>query len=261
MKKLKENVHAIQVGCQNCEGAHLDKDCPLNKEVKSIKEAKYGEFGRPSPFSNGSKYRIGPPGYYTRIDNRPPFGEKKPSLEELMNKHLEESTRRRAEMEEWVKKLQENAEINTQNQRASLKNLETQIKQLTKEFQTKAANEINNSSFDQELVKDPRSRSFDDFDLEIDQLADEYELGIRKKGHMLDDILENYRKVQGDNTYWWHDQKSEKEERREMRVNIEDYDPPRVHVETFEIKKYSFENGQSFICVAKELMDALPLGR
>ncbi|GJQ98663.1 hypothetical protein Tco_0009802 [Tanacetum coccineum] len=26
MKKLKENVHAIQVGCQNCEGAHLDKD-------------------------------------------------------------------------------------------------------------------------------------------------------------------------------------------------------------------------------------------
>ncbi|GJW08279.1 hypothetical protein Tco_1570702 [Tanacetum coccineum] len=45
MKKLKENVHAIQVGCQNCGGAHLDKDCPLKEEVKSIKEAKYGEFG------------------------------------------------------------------------------------------------------------------------------------------------------------------------------------------------------------------------
>ncbi|GKC08143.1 hypothetical protein Tco_0999753 [Tanacetum coccineum] len=27
MKKLKENVHAIQVGCQNRGGAHLDKDC------------------------------------------------------------------------------------------------------------------------------------------------------------------------------------------------------------------------------------------
>ncbi|GKF30614.1 hypothetical protein Tco_0100412, partial [Tanacetum coccineum] len=34
MKKLKENVHAIQVGCQTCEGAYLDKDCPLNEEVK-----------------------------------------------------------------------------------------------------------------------------------------------------------------------------------------------------------------------------------
>ncbi|GKF71014.1 hypothetical protein Tco_0207128, partial [Tanacetum coccineum] len=117
--------------------------------VKSIEEAKYGEFGRPSPFSNGAKYRVGPPGYYTRIDNRPPFRENRLSLEELMNKPLEESTRRRAEMEEWVKKLQENAEINTRNQSASLKNLETQIEQLTKEFHTKAANEMNNSSFDQ----------------------------------------------------------------------------------------------------------------
>nr|GEX95169.1 hypothetical protein [Tanacetum cinerariifolium] len=65
-----------------------------------------------------------------------------------MYKHLEESTRRRAEMEEWVKKLQENAQINTQNQSASLKNLETQIEQLTKEFHTKAVNKINNSTFD-----------------------------------------------------------------------------------------------------------------
>ncbi|GKF64387.1 putative ribonuclease H-like domain-containing protein, partial [Tanacetum coccineum] len=38
-------------------------------------------------------------------DNHPSFGEKKLSLEELMNKHLKESTRRRAEMEEWVKKF------------------------------------------------------------------------------------------------------------------------------------------------------------
>ncbi|GKD54303.1 reverse transcriptase domain-containing protein [Tanacetum coccineum] len=149
MKKLKENVHAIQVGCQNCGGAHLDKDCPLKEEVKSVKEAKYGEFGRSSPFSNGAKYRVGPPGYYTRMDNRPPFGEKRPSLEELMNKHLEESTRRRTEMEEWVKKLQDNAEINSRNQSASLKNLETQIEQLTREFHTKAANDVNNPSVEQ----------------------------------------------------------------------------------------------------------------
>ncbi|GKF42631.1 hypothetical protein Tco_0125973 [Tanacetum coccineum] len=52
MKKLKENVHAIQVGCQNYGGAHLDKGCTLKEEVKSIEEAKYGEFRRPSPFSN-----------------------------------------------------------------------------------------------------------------------------------------------------------------------------------------------------------------
>ncbi|GJW19358.1 reverse transcriptase domain-containing protein [Tanacetum coccineum] len=107
--------------CQNCGGAHLDKDCPLKEEVKSVEEVKYGEFRRSSPFSNGAKYRVGPPGYYTCMENRPPFREKRPSLEELMNKHMEESTRRRTEMEEW----------------------------LTREFYTKAANDVNNSSVDQ----------------------------------------------------------------------------------------------------------------
>ncbi|GKF12683.1 hypothetical protein Tco_0050609 [Tanacetum coccineum] len=47
MKKLKENVHAIQVGCQICEGPHLDKECPLNEEVKQVKEVNYGKFRRP----------------------------------------------------------------------------------------------------------------------------------------------------------------------------------------------------------------------
>ncbi|GJS86045.1 hypothetical protein Tco_0752586 [Tanacetum coccineum] len=43
MKKLKESVHAIQVGCQICEGPHLDKDCPLNEEVKQVEDVRYGE--------------------------------------------------------------------------------------------------------------------------------------------------------------------------------------------------------------------------
>ncbi|GJV76665.1 hypothetical protein Tco_1508249 [Tanacetum coccineum] len=111
MKKLKENVHAIQVGCQTCEGPHLDKECPLNEEVKSVEEVKYGKFGRPSPFNNGNGYKY-----------------------------------RVVKMEEWVKKLQENTEINTRNQSASFKNLEIEIKQLTKEFHAKTASEVPNSS-------------------------------------------------------------------------------------------------------------------
>nr|GEU92261.1 hypothetical protein [Tanacetum cinerariifolium] len=59
MNKLKENVHAIQVGCQLCDGPHLDKECPLNEEAKSVEEVKYGE-GHSSPF-NGAKYHVGPP--------------------------------------------------------------------------------------------------------------------------------------------------------------------------------------------------------
>ncbi|GJV55540.1 hypothetical protein Tco_1456545 [Tanacetum coccineum] len=83
----------------------LDKECPLNKEVNSVEKVKYGKFGNSSPFRNGAKYRMGPTRYYTRIDNRPSFGEKRLSLEEFMSKHLEESTQKRAEIEKWVKKL------------------------------------------------------------------------------------------------------------------------------------------------------------
>ncbi|GJS78678.1 hypothetical protein Tco_0728559 [Tanacetum coccineum] len=80
----------------------LDKDCPLNEEVKQVEEVRYGEFGRTAPFngSNGGKFRVGPPGYYTKIDNRPPYGEKRQSLEELLAKHQEEYARRSTEIEE-----------------------------------------------------------------------------------------------------------------------------------------------------------------
>ncbi|GKB29310.1 cysteine-rich receptor-like protein kinase, partial [Tanacetum coccineum] len=78
MKKLKENVH--------------------------LEEVKYGEFRCSTPFngSNGAKFCVGPSRYYTRTDNRPPYGEKRPSLEELMKNHQEESARRSAEMKEWI---------------------------------------------------------------------------------------------------------------------------------------------------------------
>ncbi|GKC98917.1 hypothetical protein Tco_1169192 [Tanacetum coccineum] len=70
MKKLEENVHAIQVECENYGGHHLNKECQLHKEVHRDTTLVWT------------------------------FGEKKLNLEELMNKHIEESTRKRAEMEE-----------------------------------------------------------------------------------------------------------------------------------------------------------------
>ncbi|GJU10105.1 hypothetical protein Tco_1132501 [Tanacetum coccineum] len=230
-------------------GPHLEKECPLNEEVKQVEEVKYGEFGRPAPFNGSNEAKF------------------------------EESARRSAEMEEWIKKLQESAEINTRNQSASLKNLEAQIEQLTKELHSRTINEAPSSSTRQckvvnadhetpnipisssklnnlhgvsflsdsdfqgnftwgryggcqlnDLIwgqsyaewihkceriskeglveilgyrlfrrsmdpdKDPMEISFDDykwvFDLEIEQLADEYELGIGKKGHILERIWE-----------------------------------------------------------------------
>ncbi|GKB73844.1 hypothetical protein Tco_0935256 [Tanacetum coccineum] len=93
MKKLKENVHAIQVGCQTCEGAHLDKDCPLNEEVKGMEEVKYGEFSRPFP-NNRYDGRFNKRGY-----DQPSSGEKRPSLTKIINKYIEEASKRQVEQE------------------------------------------------------------------------------------------------------------------------------------------------------------------
>ncbi|GJU31150.1 reverse transcriptase domain-containing protein [Tanacetum coccineum] len=136
LDNLRRDMKKLKVGCQIYEGPHLDKDCPLNEEVKQVEEVRYGEFGRTMLFngSNGGKFRVGPPGYYTKIDNRPPYAERRQSLEELLAKHQEESARRRTEMEAWIKKLKENVEINTRNQDASFKNLKTMIEQLTEEL-------------------------------------------------------------------------------------------------------------------------------
>nr|GFC05093.1 phospholipase-like protein [Tanacetum cinerariifolium] len=68
-----------------------------------------------------------------------------------------------------------------------------------------------------ETSKDPYSRSLEEykwvFVIEIEQLVDEYKLGIGTKGYILDDIWEKCEQVHGETTYPWHDEGFEEEER------------------------------------------------
>ncbi|GJS74128.1 hypothetical protein Tco_0706969 [Tanacetum coccineum] len=50
-------------------------------------------------------------------------------------------------------------------------------------------------------------------------------------------VRENCKKVQGDNTYCWHDHGLEENERQESDLDIQEYDPLEVHVETYEEEK------------------------
>ncbi|GJS94018.1 RNA-directed DNA polymerase, eukaryota [Tanacetum coccineum] len=90
MKKLKENVHAIQVGCQTCEGAYLDKECPLNEEVMW----------------------------------KPSSGEKRPSLTKIINKYIEEASKRQAKQDEWLKKFYQSTEANRETHDKIIQGLE-----------------------------------------------------------------------------------------------------------------------------------------
>ncbi|GJZ70142.1 retrovirus-related pol polyprotein from transposon TNT 1-94 [Tanacetum coccineum] len=114
-------------------------------------------------------------------------------------------------------------------------------------------------------IGDPYSRRFDEynrvFNNEIEHLSNEYILRIGKKGYVLDDVWEkcqqNYKKT----NEAWHDEAYEEDEMWRIGDEKTDYDPPYVNVKTFEVKKYSFKGGRSFICITDREDEALPLGR
>ncbi|GKA56718.1 hypothetical protein Tco_0755790 [Tanacetum coccineum] len=180
MKKLKENVHAIQLGFQTCRGAHLNKECPLNEEVKSMEEVKYGEFRCHPPFSggNGAKYheRSGKKARMVKIDT--------PSA--------------------YFYKLVK------QDCNGTLKNGVVKI------LLPSPKGPFLQGMGELGPTKDPQAKSFDDykrvFDLEIDQLTDEYEFRIGKKGHMARNIGSSSRKTQGI-TQTMHDHGFEEDKR------------------------------------------------
>ncbi|GJT93742.1 hypothetical protein Tco_1082587 [Tanacetum coccineum] len=255
---------------------HLDKECPLNEEVKQVDEVKYGEFGLPSPFirSNGAKFRVGvsvmPRNIfeYLRLANlrninmlvemadmtkKAPLGLSFPDyLLAKYEKYQTDSLIWDDTYAEWCNTSpapgtlsQESNNLRprdyTFGEWTLIKVRHTDISEPVKKALLKLWL-IDCFSNKSRIIKDLLSRSFYDykwvFDLEIDQLADEYELGIGKTGNMLDKIWEYYKDVHRNNTYWWHDHEFEEEERDEMGIEIEKYDPPKVQVETFKVKKY-----------------------
>ncbi|GJX29752.1 hypothetical protein Tco_0237831 [Tanacetum coccineum] len=232
---------AALVGCQICEGPRLDKDYPLNEEVKQVKEVRYREFGRTTPFNgnNGGKFRVGPPGIlrnmitiYHMVErgtssktsrgictNNP---SSKASSQESNNHRPRDYTFR-----EWTLIKVGYTDISEPVKKALLKLW------LIDYFQDDSA-----------IINNPTHRSFDDykweFNLEIDKLADEYEIGIWEKGHILDNIWEYCNQVHNDNN-GWHNHEFKNEEREEMGIEDEDYHPPEVQVETFKVKNTHLE--------------------
>nr|GEW32047.1 alpha/beta hydrolases superfamily protein [Tanacetum cinerariifolium] len=159
---------------QICEGAHLDKECSLNEEVKSIKEVKYG----------------------TRINVIP----------KSMFEILKLANFKKTDM------LDEMADMTKRSPRGIVENI---IVKADKPFLAAIY-------------------------AEIDVFNKEISLGIR------DD--------KGDNTYWWHDHGLEEDERQESGLDVEEYDPPDVHVETF---KDTLVKSSSLVIVIRRRIRAL----
>ncbi|GKE62529.1 hypothetical protein Tco_1512896 [Tanacetum coccineum] len=95
----------------------------------------------------------------------------------------------------------------------------------------------------------------------MEQLSNEYILRIRKKGYVLHDVWENCKKYHGGTLYPWHNEAFEEIELWQSGDEKTKYELPFVYIETFKVNKYSFKGGRSFVCITKQIDDALPLGR
>ncbi|GJR93970.1 hypothetical protein Tco_0266144 [Tanacetum coccineum] len=292
MKKLKESVHAIQVGCQICEGPRLDKDCPLNEEVKQVKEEIYSDKTissssrqiktitayqetyvlnklhgvsfmsetegdtlevllhqlPPKELNPGSftlPCTIGKFNFYAITDldmsKITPLG----IVENILVKIdkflfpsdfvIIDNTPSETTILERPFLATIHAEIDVFAGKFSLGINEERIS-----FDMMRKYHPNDSA----IINNPTHRSFDDhkweFNLEIDKLADEYEIGIWEKGYILDNIWEYCNQVHNDNN-GWHNHEFKNEEREEMGIEDEDYHPPEVQVETFKVKNTHLE--------------------
>ncbi|GJS14587.1 phospholipase-like protein [Tanacetum coccineum] len=114
-------------------------------------------------------------------------------------------------------------------------------------------------------IGNPYSQRFNEykrvFDNEVENLSNEYTLRIGKKGYVLDDVWEKCEQYHKKVIDSWHDVGNEEKELWRSGDEKTDYEPPFMDIKTFEVKKYSFERGRSFICITKQDDDVLPLGR
>ncbi|GKB02544.1 putative reverse transcriptase domain-containing protein [Tanacetum coccineum] len=130
IKKVNENIYAAQVGCKQCKGPHYTKDFPQKEEGKALEEAYYTQFG--GPFQGGG-YRATAPGYYQRNNANPSFQERRQSMEYTLSKFMSESAKRHEENSNLIIEIRASTDAAIRNQRASIKTLEIQIGQMSKE--------------------------------------------------------------------------------------------------------------------------------
>ncbi|GJR14360.1 DNA-directed DNA polymerase [Tanacetum coccineum] len=143
IKKVNEKVYVDQVRCEQCKGPHYTKDCPLKKEGKTLGEAYYTQFG--GPFQGGG-YRVAAPRFYQRNNTNPSYQERRQSMEDILSKCISESGKRPEENSNLIKEIQASMDAAIQKQRASIKTLEIQIRQMSKVLQERGFGSLPSST-------------------------------------------------------------------------------------------------------------------
>ncbi|KAL7609424.1 hypothetical protein Lser_V15G10314 [Lactuca serriola] len=151
MSKMDQTIHAIRVGCENCNGPHLTRDCNLdengNKKVQVCYSSgdRYDEHWRKPkkewiPYeeykkAEEEKLRQKGRGFYQKEE---PAQERKPSLEEMLTKFVVASEMRHSDHDAAIQETR----TMLRNQQASIHNIETQLGQLAQQINQRSSGEF-----------------------------------------------------------------------------------------------------------------------
>ncbi|KAJ9539125.1 hypothetical protein OSB04_031858 [Centaurea solstitialis] len=117
IEELIKSVHALQVGCEECSGPHLTKDCP-NRPMMTPEEVNYlnrGDYqGR---WNNNRNFIPRPPGFFTpNQQNQIPDVEPRVSIEDRILQFMDTQ-----------KKLNEEVGSYLRNHQSTIQNLELEV--------------------------------------------------------------------------------------------------------------------------------------
>nr|GEW82106.1 hypothetical protein [Tanacetum cinerariifolium] len=160
IRKMNEKVYATQVGYESCGRPHYTKDRPFKEEEKAFEEAYYTQFG--VPFPQGGRYRTAAPGFYQRDSGNPLYQEQRKTMKESLSKFMAESTKRHDENSNLIKEIQAAMDAVIRNQGALIKNLEIQIRKMSKVLQDKGSRSLPSST-----KTNPRDHALADLGAEI----------------------------------------------------------------------------------------------
>ncbi|XP_023739500.1 uncharacterized protein LOC111887560 [Lactuca sativa] len=139
MTKMDQTIHAIRVGCENCRGPHLTKDCDFDKNGnwKAQKEwLPYDEYKK----AKEEKYKQKARGFYQKEE---PVQENQLELEDMLTRFVAAFEKRHNDTDCVIKDQQNMLRVHQimmkdqrallRNQQASILNIEKQLRQLAQQ--------------------------------------------------------------------------------------------------------------------------------
>ncbi|KAJ9542101.1 hypothetical protein OSB04_028607 [Centaurea solstitialis] len=132
IEELIKSVHALQVGCEECNGPHLTKDCP-NRPMMTPEKVNYlnrGDYqGR---WSNNRNFIPRPPGFFAPTQqNQRPDGEPRVSIEDRIVQFMDAQ-----------KKLNDEVSSYLRNHQSTIQNLELQVGRVSQMLSERTQGEL-----------------------------------------------------------------------------------------------------------------------